>query len=138
MQVVNHEGMGVVDTMFSQMRVIGWQVGVEVGNVRCVLGRPVAQHGDKAKCPDPGQRQSGDAQPGSCPDPARQRIGHQPACMAERELCGKDSTAVLCSGRAIDDESDRRLGEGKAEADQRPKGKEHDETPDERDKRYFC
>lgn len=63
MQVVNHEGMVVVRTMFSQTRMVGGQVGVIMRQVAKVRFWPDAQHCNQPNGPDPGEKKGGNRMP---------------------------------------------------------------------------
>ena len=59
MQVIDHDGMGMMVPVFRKMRMVRRQVGVIVRKDSLVIGWPEAQHSRKARSADDRQRQGG-------------------------------------------------------------------------------
>ena len=95
-KIVDDDGMAVVvSPVLAQVRVIGGQVGMAVGQGVRLVCRPDPDREGDAKCGDERHREEGRVEAECHPEPPRQGIGEKPAGMAEGELRGEEGGPIL-------------------------------------------
>ena len=89
---------------------VEWQIIVGVLKLNGIAGRPEFQRCEHSEGGDEGQSDQCGNDTIDRQQPSRQRIGHKPAGVGQRELRGKKRRAVLGMGRAAQ-QPPRRNGE---------------------------
>lgn len=115
MVLIHHEPVRVM-SLTVQMRMVEGQVFVAMCEGVGIVGGPEAQHRHNTRRADGRKTQRRSRQPRARADPTRQRICHQPARMAERELRGKDRAPVGLVCGSVDDAPDGCLGQRETKA----------------------
>lgn len=107
-------------TMHDKVRMIQWQVWMVVAKGIFAVLRPGPGACENTSQGQPRHHNKGNRQPPVGTQPSRERIGNQPASVAEGKLGREEGRAILLVARSTHQPTCRRLGETEAGAKHKP------------------